>query len=173
MAPKRRSNRRRSQNRARGIIETFTFSVIQGNVTSVLVSTLTSRPPRSNFRPIWFEVEVCGYQPGSSSTSGWLAPVGCQIGFRQESDGNYVSTSRLVLAGAAPKKVRVRYPRSSDWWPWNVTDSAILADISAVCVGPTVDSSTKGYLRGIGRLMLIVQEEECASSCPAIGDIIE
>lgn len=165
---RRRNGTRRNSNR-RGIIETFTFSVMQGSTTSVLVSTLTSRPPRSNFRPVWLEVEVVGYQPGTSSASGWLAPVGCQIGFRSESDGNYASTSRLVLAGATPRKIRTRYPTSSDWWPWNITLSTVIADISAVCVGPSVNSANPGYLRGVARMLIIVQEEQCATSCPAIG----
>lgn len=171
MAPRRgrRRNRRRG-NRSRGIVETFTFSIINGNSADVLVSTLTSRPPRSNFRPIWLEVDVCGYQPGTSAQAGFLAPVGCQLGFRSESDGTYCSTSRLVLAGAASRKVRTYYPRSADWWPWNVVGSTVICSISAVCVGPT--SNTSGYLRGIGRLLLIVQEEQCISDCPAIGDVI-
>lgn len=173
MAPnnRRRRNRQR-RSRPRGIIETFTFSVLQGNSTSVLVSTLTSRPPRSNFRPVWFEVEVCGYQPGSASLPGFLAPVGCQIGFRQESDDNYASTSRLILTGATAVKVRTRYPRSADWWPYNTDPKNVVADINAVCVGPTTSSSTPGYLRGIGRMLIILQEEDCATSCPSIGDVI-
>lgn len=161
--------RRRRSRRARCIVETFTFSVLQGETSSVQVGTLTSRPPRSNFRPLWMEVEVCGYQPGSASQPGWLAPVGCQIGFRQESNGNYVSTSRLLLATSTPKKLRTRYPRSADWWPYNITPSMTIADIHAVCVGPTGPAGTIGYLRGIGRLGLIVQEEMCVTGCPSLG----
>lgn len=171
--PKRNKGGRRNRGRLpRLVIDNFTFSTIQGNVSTVPRSLLSSLPPSSNFRPLWFEVEVCGYQPGSTSTSGWLAPVGCQIGFRSEADGTYTSNSRLMLAGATPKRLRVYYPRSADWYPWNLASSTTIADITAVCVGPTVDSNTKGYLRGIGRIAFHVQEESVTAACPSIGDVI-
>lgn len=161
----------RRQGRTRGIIETFTFSVLQGNTSKVLKSTITSLPPRSNFRPVWLEVEVCGYSPGSSSEPGYMGPVGCQLNFIGYPVASYCSTSRLCLAGSSPRKVRTYYPRSSDWMPYNLADTVGLADISAVCVGKLADTS--GYLRGVGRMMLIVQEEVCANACPAIGDVID
>lgn len=172
MAPRRRrGNRRRSSRRGRGILEVFTFSLIQGNSTQVLKSTLTSLPPRSNFRPVWFEVEVCGFEPGTSTLPGFAGPVGCQLNFYGYPVASVCSTSRLVLAGASPRKVRTYYPRSADWFPYNLAETQVVAEISAVCVGKT--STNNGYLRGVGRLMLIVQEETCANACPSIGDVID
>lgn len=164
---------RGGRNRRPPIIENFTFSALQGNEVDITVGTLSSRPPRCNFRPLWFEVQVCGYQPGSSSTSGWLAPVGCQLACRSEADGVFCATSKLVMCASVPRKIRVYYPRSADWYPWNVTDSTIMFTIIAVCIGPTVDSNTKGYLRGVGRVACVYQEEYATSACPALGDIVD
>lgn len=167
------NSRGRGGRNRRPLIDNFTFSLLQGNEMDVKVANISSRPPRCNFRPLWLEVQVCGYQPGSSSTSGWLAPVGCQLACRSEADGVYCATSKLIACAAVPRKIRVYYPRSADWYPWNISDGTTLFTIIAICIGPTVDSNTKGYLRGVGRVAMIYQEEYATAGCPALGDIVE
>lgn len=161
-------NRRNRGRGSRQIIETFTFSTQQGTTAVIKRSTITSLPARCNWRPVWFEVEVCGFQPGTNTLPGYLAPVGCQIGFRNESDGTYCSTSRLIITGANPMRLRTYYPPSADWHAYNASPDTSLADINAVCVG-THAADVPGFLRGIGRMAFKVQEENCAVGCPSLS----
>lgn len=166
MGRKKRSRRGRRGTAGLRFIETFTFSVQNGFVSEVKVSTLANRPPRSNFRPIWFEVEVVQpWVPATGSIPGYFAPGAIQLSIRSPAEqGDRVAVSPLTVLGSAPRRVRVSYPASADWYDWNTQGLNVVATIEAVCTGPITPGT--GYIRGIGRMLCAVQTEDSGTICP-------
>lgn len=169
-----RNNKKRSSRRRRGgrlsYIETFTFSVTAGAVSTVTKATLSSLPLRCNFRPLWFETEVIAFVPGSTSLPGFVAPVGCQLSLLEGQDSSVVTTvsvSPCKVVGAVPCRVRVRYPRSADWRSYTSAPTAQIASIASVCVGPS-GTGTSTVLRGVGRIYFLLQNEDIVPSCPSL-----
>lgn len=165
--PRRRRGGRRGGRTLR-YEEVFTFSVNNGATTSVQVGTLGNRPPRSNFRPVWFEVEAREpWVPATATLPGYYAPGSIQITLNGPREtGDSVAVSNLCLLGSTPRRVRVHYPPSADWWPWNNVSSDVVATIDAVCVGTT--SPGTAFVRGIGRIMVQVSVEDIATPCPSV-----
>lgn len=165
---KRGGGRRR--NYTMGFEEAFTFSVQNGASTYVTIATLANRPPRSNFRPVWLEVEACGYVPSSSATEpASFAPVGIQIGIAYGSVGssvpNEISVSPIHTVTNVPRRVRVFNRRSEDWITFDQPANTNIAVITAVCTG-SVGTDTSAYLRGTARMRFAIQTEAVASACP-------
>jgi len=165
MARRRAARRRRAAPHRSTVVENFTFTVESGTISNVLVRVLGNRPPRSNFRPLWFEVEACAYIPGSGDPT--FSPVAMQLTMSSEDDGSYVATSPLKLVNNLPVRLRVQQPRSSDWWAYNTKSDTVVCSVHAVCAGKP-PTENKVFLRGIGRVGLLVQEEVTVATCPAV-----
>lgn len=156
---------RRSRKQVLRYEEVFTFSLNNGASTSVQVSTLGNRPPRSNFRPVYLEVEaVQPWVPATSALPAYFCPGAIQLTLNNPLEkGDPTATSQLVMLGSSPRKVRVRYPQSALWWSWDTSGSDVIATIDAVCAGTT--SPGTAFVRGIGRMLIALQVEDIATSC--------
>jgi len=171
---RRRQGRRRGGQQAVGFyIEVLTFSVEIGNTATILVSTLADRPPRSNFRPKWMEVEYASFVPGTTSLAPSFTPVGFQFALGYGANvtvGGLAQdkVSRLRLATTAPKKERIHTPVSAQWFSYQTTGTTEVAILTAVCVGVPAGSESTAYVRGICRIGFQLQEEDSASTCPTM-----
>lgn len=178
MAPRKNKKGGRRRRRGTGLqadgayTEVFTFSVIAGNTTQVTVGTLANRPPRSNFRPLWMQAEVASFVPADDATPATFSPVAFQMEFVAGSNaagtGNASSTSRLILATTTPRRTRVRYPVSEDWYTFNQQDSTLVANLSAVCIGRPGSATSTVYVRGVITMRVLVQREVSGTACPAV-----
>lgn len=169
MAPRKRTRRRRSNRQVRlSYLEQFTFSTTFGATSTITRATLTSLPQRTNFRPIWFEVEACTFVPPTSTSSTFgSAPCAMQLQFLEGGTPSIavtVNVSRCVPCGPIPRRLRLHYPRSADWRSYDALQTEQLCSINAVCIGSTGGGS--GYLRGIGRILFALQQEEVVPTCP-------
>lgn len=164
MAPPRRSRRSRRRRLHATVIENFPFTVEAGTQSNITVRVLANRPPRSNFRMQWFEIQAVSYIPGSGDPT--TSPVAVQITLNAENDGECVAVSAPVLLGPQPRRVRLRQPPSTDWNAYNLSEASILGSIRAICVGPPPTSSHAVYVRGLARCGLLCQEEVSAIACP-------
>lgn len=172
MKPRRRSTRRKNRRGPKMCFEeAFTFSVEAGHSITVLNSTLSNRPPRSNFRPLWLDVEVCGFVPSTAAAEPTsFEPIGCQIAIVYGSIGstsNAVSVSPIKLVTNTPRRIRVRNRPQEDWITFDQPPSTQIASISAVCVGSPGTGAT-GYLRGVARMRFSIQSEVVVPSCPTL-----
>lgn len=166
--PARLRGRRQRRPRVLAYEEVFTFSVTNGMVTTISVGTLANRPPRSNFRPIRFEVTARGFVPGTESRAGYEVPIGVQLAFAEGNPDSavvYVATSQLRLA---PATLSLRYPSSADWRSFDLSSSAVVGEIRAVCVGRPGSAEPTAYLRGTARMFIALQPEEIVASCPTL-----
>jgi len=171
---RRSRGQRRSSQRANGYyIEVFTFSVQAGNTANVTVATLADRPPRSNFRPRWMEVEFSSFVPGTATLPASFTPVAFQFSLDTGSNSvglpNSDATSRLRLASTTPRVQRITNPVSADWYSWNQGETTLVATLSAVCIGLPAGSGSTSFVRGVCRLHIDVQIEVSATSCPALS----
>lgn len=177
MPRKRKGGRRRRRSglQADGAYtEVFTFSVQAGNTTSVTVGTLANRPPRSNFRPLWMSAEVASFVPASSdgTVPATFTPIAFQMEFVAGSNaagtGNASSTSRLILATTTPRRTRIRYPVSEDWYTFNQQANTLVANLTAVCIGRPGSSTSTAYVRGVITMRVLIQREVSGSQCPSV-----
>lgn len=157
--------------RAMGFEEAFTFSVQLGHVVDVTISVISNRPPRSNFRPIVALVEFSpSYTPATSSTPGYYSPGALQFSWCDCSSSVAIanSTTGVVTATSGARRVSLRYPRSADWFDWDLAGASIVATINNVCIGAPGPSTATSYIRGTVRMRFRVGAEVIAPSCPAI-----
>lgn len=168
---RRRTGRSGGQGANGGYTEVFTFSVEAGHTAEVLVSTLGNRPPRSNFRIAWMEVEFTSFVAGTGSLPATFTPVAFQCslgeGTQQGSTGLYQeATSPLRLASTAPRRVHVRAPVSMAWFSFDTAERTAIGNLTAVCIGRPADASSTSYIRGVARIRVQLQTETSASTCP-------
>lgn len=137
-----------------------------GATTTVQVNTLTNRPSRSNFRPIIVIAEISApYVPATDSRPGFYAPGGVQLDFHRPEGGEVQATSRLMALSDKPKVVKLRYPRSGDWFSYNSAPAAPVLDITSVCLGA---AGATAYMRGTLRIIFSASPEVNASACPTL-----
>lgn len=164
LSGRRQTRSRRSHPSGRNIYrENFTFSITPGATSNITVATLANRPPRSNFRPQSLTLTaLTAYVPPSAATPGYFVPAALQILYLTPS-GEYCATSGQQLLGTTPRRITVRYPRSSDWWPYNNSSTDVVATIDCVCLGTT---PTNAVVRGTAQMRITISQEVVAPVCP-------
>lgn len=165
MAPRRR-RRGKGGGRRKGYVyeESFTFSITNGNYTTVTKGTLGGLPGRCNFRPISVIIEASGlYVPASTSLPGYYAPGAIQAWFQEGAAKSTVTG--IIELGPNPRKVHLKYPRSGDWLSYDLNATTGIMGIEAVCIGPSNPNST-GYIRGTCRIKIQLSHELVAAACP-------
>lgn len=178
--PRRRTNRRMLRRRSRrpihSYVEVIPFSLTVGTTTSILVSTLMSLPHRHNFRPISIRV-VCvgGFVPtnASSSRAGFYAPAGISVSLNDPRQ--IVANSLPVLLGPNPVQAHVRYPKSADWFAWNVAGNTVIAQLTGDCLGQpsSLGHDTAAFIRGYVYLSIQYGPELIDSTCPASRTLLQ
>lgn len=153
------------------IREQMTFSVLSGNSTIVSVKTLSARPANCNFRPVSVSIQAVTFCPGKhdghpEAEPGFSNPIACQLHFF-DPNGTINANTATHLMGPNPRRVSLRYPRSSDWYPSSIVDTQSLCQISAVCIGKASDENV-GLLRGVLTLVMAYQVESIPTACPAL-----
>lgn len=151
--------------------EQFTFSVQVGYITSVEKSTLGGLPKNTNFRPMSMIIEATGaYVPGKMAGTtpivGFFAPAAVQAWFCENGAKN--ATTRVLPVGPHPRKIHLKWPRSGDWFSYDINSDSKVAEIEAVCIGPVGDSSQQGYIRGTVRMKIQLSHELIAPACPTL-----
>lgn len=180
MAPRRNQRRQRRPRRAtrrpgRYYDEYLSFNLKVGTTFTISVGNLTSRPPRCNFRPQFMSVQlVGGFDPttASDARAGFQVPAAVQIAlYSGNTTQSIAATSAPVVLGPQPKTVRVRYPRSSDWFSSDVSATQNFARCSAICLGPAKVNATTDDLstiRGIIHFRINLSSEIIGETCPVL-----
>lgn len=169
--PNRGRNRRTTRSRRqRGLghigDEYMTFSVAAGSTLEIALSSVSTRPANTNFRPIFVAVE-CTQPCVVASASGDIAPsvlpgaVDVQI---KDPSGKIVGTSRPHVLSAVKSRTYVRYPRSGDWFPVGGGASK-LATVTSICLGPAGTTTLGQYLRGLIHIKYQFSYEILTGSC--------
>lgn len=142
----------------------MTVSIAEGNTVNVTVSSLSTRPASCNFRPVFLSIEsTTAYAPNATD----FVPMAVQLVMLSPA-GDIVSSSAPTTLGMVPRKVFVRYPRSSDWWPYNNVGGSHVARVTAVCLGKSSDATTVAYLRGVIHVRYLVSKEILSGTCPTV-----
>lgn len=172
-APRNRRRRNRRGGRSRmEYSESFSFSIEVGKSINITVANLANRPPRSNFRPISMTVSaITAYIPPNVDYShfGAFIPSAIQLNFGETVPGSSstffsASTGPRVL-GMTPSNVTLWYPRSEDWYSYQVNSATRIATIDTVCLG---NSSIAAYVRGICHFRVRIGPEVVEPTCPTL-----
>lgn len=146
--------------------EYVSFSLVAATTTNIQVANLAQRPGRSNFRPTVASVTTTSFVPATATLPGFYAPVAIQIDFFSPQD-EIVATSPTTVVRPNGTTVHLRYPSSSDWWPYNNTTSDVVLRISAVCLGASGPSATvRPVLQGVVTIKIRTGPEIAAAACP-------
>jgi len=147
--------------------EVISFSVQVGASTTVVHSTLTTLPARTNFRPIRWVVEACqAYVPATTSLPGYYCPAAIQVDMLADQASSTTTTLKLLAAGITRVSLTPRpdYP----WFDYGDKPNIGLLRINAICIGPPDSSSSKAYIRGVIRGFIECMPERCGTACPSI-----
>lgn len=147
------SRRGRSRRRSSGHIadEYLTFACNLGSTQKFTIANISTRPKSTNFRPIFACLE-CTMPVSLAMANGDFAPSlipgGVDIQLFDPS-GKTVATSRPRTLSALTSRVFVRYPRSGDWFAYDVSAAVPLGQFSALCFGTTGATTIGQSLRGL------------------------
>lgn len=143
----------------------MTFSLAVGSTLNITVGNLSTRPSTCNFRPVLMSIEsTTAYAPNASD----FVPTAVQL-IMLSPAGDIVASGSPTTLGMVPRRVFIRYPRSSDWWPYNNVASSHIARITCVCLGPSSsDATTVAYLRGVIHIRYLVSREILSGTCPTV-----
>lgn len=149
--------------------EFFNFSVALGATQNISLGNISTKPAQCNIRPLFIAVTaMTAYVPalGSDALPGYFTPSALDVQLTAgPSGGDVIATSRPQVLGMNPRAVIARYPRSGDWYPYNKTNTVIIARINAVCLGNPGNTIT-GYIRGTVHLRYQFSYEILTATCP-------
>lgn len=153
----RRSRRARFSTSRGAFNQHYVFNIRPGNFVQVKVSDLTNRPPLSNFKPINMKLQVVSqsssspYPPAVQAL--FLSPLGL-----------YCATSELVLLGSTTRVVHLRYPRTEDWYSYNVSSDKPVIRIDAACTYAVMTNIVGCILT----VSFAVQTDVAPTTCPVV-----
>lgn len=149
--------RRRFRPRKQHFIERFSFSLITGNSQSLTIAnSLSSLPPNRAFRVMRISVDCTTENVGSCALSVTISEA-TQI----------LNTSTTRPIGSNGRRISVFTPRTSDYVFHSVTDTWQYGILEAICLH---SGTTGSRISGIVSVLVYLQPEQLAPTCPSLDD---